>query len=106
MLQPVKIENDAVKMEVWPQIGGKVASIIDKHDNFELLFNFPAELPTVAKYDSAYNNSWYAGWDECFPAVCASKYHGHPYEGIAVPDHGELWGLPTTAVPTKDGITC
>ena len=21
------------------------------------------------------------------------------------PDHGELWGLPTTAVPTKDGIT-
>src|SRR5690349_11372178 len=22
-----------------------------------------------------------------------------------VPDHGELWGLPTTAVPTRDGIT-
>jgi hypothetical protein len=24
---------------------------------------------------------------------------------VNVPDHGELWGLPTVAVPTKDGIT-
>ena len=32
-------------------------------------------------------------------------YAGHPYDGIAIPDHGELWGLPTTAVPSKAGIT-
>jgi hypothetical protein len=24
---------------------------------------------------------------------------------VNVPDHGELWGIPTVAVPTKDGIT-
>jgi hypothetical protein len=30
---------------------------------------------------------------------------GRPYDGIGIPDHGELWGLPTTAVPTKYGIT-
>src|SRR5205807_1158389 len=46
-------------------------------------------------------------WDECFPAIAPSRYVGHPYDGIPVPDHGELWGLPTTAVPARanDGIT-
>jgi Domain of unknown function (DUF5107) len=105
MSQPVTIENDAIRMEVWPTIGGKVASVIDKADKYELMFNYASELPTVALYDVPFDRSWYAGWDECFPSIGPSQYVGHPYDGIAVPDHGELWGLPTTAVPTKDGIT-
>jgi len=105
MAQPVTLENDAIRMQVWPQLGGKVSSIVDKADKFELMFNYPAELPETSQYDLPYGNGWYAGWDECFPAIAPSPYSGHPYDGIAVPDHGELWGLPTTAVPTKDGIT-
>jgi hypothetical protein len=105
-MHPVTIENDAIRMEIWPQIGGKVSSIIDKADHYELLFNYPAELPDSPHYDAPYGNHWYSGWDECFPAVAPSTYPRHPYNGIAVPDHGELWGIPTTtAVPTKDGIT-
>jgi hypothetical protein len=45
------------------------------------------------------------GWDECFPTIARANYPGHPYDGIPIPDHGELWGIPTVAVPTKDGIT-
>ncbi len=105
MQQPVSIENDHIAMKVYPQLGGKVASIIDKADRHELLFNFPAEIPTDAHYDIPYDDSWYAGWDECFPGIAPTRYPARPYEGIGVPDHGELWGLPTTAVPTKDGIT-
>jgi hypothetical protein len=105
-MHPVTIENDALRMEVWPQIGGKVSSVVDKSDHFEMLFTYPAELPDSPRYDSPYANHWYSGWDECFPAVAASPYPRHPYTGIGVPDHGELWGIPTTtAVPTKDGIT-
>src|ERR1700677_2873620 len=105
-MHPVTIENDAVRMEVWPQIGGKVSSIVDKADHYELLFTYPAELPDSPHYDAPYGDHWYSGWDECFPAVARSTYPRHPYNGIAVPDHGELWGIPTTtAVPTKDGIT-
>lgn len=105
MSYPVIIESDALKMEVWPTVGGKIASLIDKADQFELLFSYPDELPQGAQYDIPYVNSWYQGWDECFPAIAPSKYVGHPYDGVAVPDHGELWGIPTTAVPTKNGIT-
>src|SRR5438105_3250546 len=107
MNQPVTIENDALRLEVWPQFGGKVSSAVDKADGYDLLFNYPAELPTGSLYDIAYAKGWCAGWDECFPAIAPSRYVGHPYDGIPVPDHGELWGLPTTAVPAKanDGIT-
>jgi hypothetical protein len=69
------------------------------------MFDYPVELPTSPQYDMPFDRSWYAGWDECFPAVAPGKYPIHPYEGINIPDHGELWGLPTMAVPTKDGIT-
>ena len=105
MSLPVRIENDAIRMEVWPQFGGKVTSIIDKADRFELLFTYPAEIPSGSEYAKPYQNGWYAGWDECFPAIAPGPYPAHPYDGIPIPDHGELWGLPTTAVPTKDGIT-
>ena len=105
MNQPVQIENEFVRMEVLPQLGGKVISVVDKVDGYPLLFDYPAELPTRPQYDEPFDDSYYAGWDECFPGVAPCKYPRHPYEGIAVPDHGELWGLPTTAVPTRDGLT-
>ncbi len=103
--QPVEIENEHVKLEVWPQFGGKVASIIDKADNYDLLYEFPAELPEGPRYNRNYGDGWFGGWDECFPAVGKGPYPRHPYDGIQVPDHGELWGIPAMAVPTKDGIT-
>jgi hypothetical protein len=105
MSLPLIIENDALRLEVYPQFGGKVLSIVDKADNYELLFDFPAEFPTACQYDRSYWMSYCAGWDECFPAIGPGPYPVHPYKGISVPDHGELWSLPTTAVPTKDGIT-
>lgn len=106
MSLPVTIENEYLGFEVWPAIGGKVSSVIDKADHFQLLFSYPAEIPAQeAQYDRPYGNSWYAGWDECMPAVAQSRYAGFPYDGTAAPDHGELWGLPTMAVPTRNGIT-
>src|ERR1041384_3299407 len=105
MSQPVMIESNALQIEVWPHLGGKISSVMDKADRFELLFNYPSEVPTSAQYDRPYSSSWYAGWDECFPAVSPCLYVGAPYDKIAVPDHGELWDLPTTSVPAKGGIT-
>jgi hypothetical protein len=102
---PVTVENEALRIEIYPQLGGKVSSVVDKADKFELLFDYAAELPTTPMYDCAYGTGWIAGWDECFPAVGAGPYPGHPYDGVRVPDHGELWGLPAVAEPAKNGIT-
>jgi hypothetical protein len=105
-MHPIRIENDAIRMDVWPQFGGKVSSIVDKADHFDLLFSYPMELPEGPSYDTAYVDHWYCGWDECFPTVGACAYPNHPYGNVPVPDHGELWGIPTSsAVPARDGIT-
>jgi hypothetical protein len=105
MAFPVTIENESLRLKIWPHLGGKVSSMVDKADGFELLFNFPSELPETNLYGRPYQDGWNAGWDECFPAVAPGPYPSHPYEGIGIPDHGELWSLPTMAVPTKDGLT-
>lgn len=105
MTTPVTIENDALRLDVWPAFGGKVSSMVDKADGHELLFNYPIEMPMRCQYGTDYRNGWYSGWDECFPAIDPGPYPLHPYEGVVIPDHGELWALPTTAVPTRDGIT-
>ncbi len=105
MNQSVTIENEQLRLEIWPKLGGKISSIVDKADGYELMFNYPAELPEECMYGRQYDATWYAGWDECFPAVGSGNYVGHPYDHIAIPDHGEVYSLPCTAVPTKDGIT-
>lgn len=105
-MQVVTFENERLRVDVWPRLGGKVSSIVDKADGFELLFNYPAEIPTEPMYGKPYDATWYAGWDECFPAVGQGAYVGHPYDGITVPDHGEVYSVPvTTAVPSVNGIT-
>ena len=101
MASPVTIENDHLRLEVWPALGGRFRRWSTRPTSYELLFNYPAELPDGPLYDVNYVKGWYAGWDECFPAVAPSRYAGHPYDGVPVPDHGELWGIPTVAVPDE-----
>lgn len=106
MSLPVTIENDAIRLQLWPTIGGKISSVIDKADGAELLFTYPSEIPfDTPLYDKPYQMSWCVGWDECFPGVAPSRYVGFPYDGIACPDHGEIWSLPTQVTPTRNGIT-
>lgn len=105
MSTPVTIDNEFLSLDVWPQVGGKVSSMIDKADGYDLLFSYPAEIPTRCQYGLDYSDAWSSGWDECFPSIAPCPYPLHPYEGINIPDHGEIWSLPTTAVPNKAGIT-
>lgn len=104
MIHPLTLENDHLRILVHPDYGGKVASVIDKADQAELLFSYPRPFPDKPDYDTPYIQGWYAGWDECFPSITKVPYPLHPYTGVKVPDHGELWGIPTQVIPSDDGI--
>ena len=97
MPTPVTLENEFLRATVWPGMGGKVSSIVDRADEFELLFQYDVPKPPVPQYDTSFERWWYAGWDECFPGVAAGPYPGGPWDGTRVPDHGELYGLPTVS---------
>ncbi len=105
MSDAITFENDSLRFTVYPQLGGKVSSIVDQSDGYELLVPPATDLPESSQYGSRYLEGWRGGLDECFPSISAGIYPLIPYLGIEVPDHGEIWPLPTTAVPTKNGIT-
>lgn len=103
----LRISNDHLQLTVAPEFGGKVLSLIDNADGHELLFQHPH--PNGKKlsplYDINYGKGWYAAWDECFPGIAPGPYPEFPYQGITVPDHGELWGLPASCTVQPDAIT-
>ena len=104
MMKPTTIENDALRVQVYPEYGGKVASVVDKRDGFDVMFSYPRALPTKPDYDISYGDGWYAGWDECFPGIAPAPYPKFPYTGSGIPDHGELWGIPAEFQASKEGV--
>lgn len=45
-----------------------------------------------------------SGWEDCLPTIAASTYPGWPWEGIALPEQGEVWALPWDARITGVGV--
>ncbi len=87
--------NGRIQMCIVPELGGKITSIQDLDTQREWLWRNP-HLPNqpvvygasfVKKYDTG-------GLDECFPSVAGGAYPDAPWDGVMIPDHGELWCQP------------
>lgn len=80
------LENDFLRVELVPALGGKISSIYNKYLDKEFLWHnneLDLELlETGADYDA---NFW-GGVDELLPNDIPEKV-----DGINYPDHGELW---------------
>jgi galactose mutarotase-like enzyme len=83
----VLIQLGECAVTVFPQFGGKIASI--RIGDVELL---QAPLAPVAPRSRAmgFEESDASGWDECFPSVAGCRVQTD--RGVAeIPDHGDLW---------------
>ncbi len=95
-------ENAVVRLELAPEWGARVTSLIDKRSGRDWLVQGPcrgdAGLAAVYAFDQA------RGWDECFPTVasCSGTAFGWPGD---LRDHGDLWGRPWRCRRTGDGIS-
>lgn len=98
------LENGLVRCTIVPALGGKLASLIHLPTMREWLWRNPHLEPRPGEYDASYvERHDLGGFDECFPSVAATRYPSFPWEGTAVPDHGELWALPWKAETFCDG---
>lgn len=88
MLQVV-LENDALRLTVLPELGGRLWSIIDLARGEEILWHHPTLQPQAVAPDAGYDDAFAGGWDELFPSDRAAEI-----DGIAYPDHGEWWSQP------------
>lgn len=86
------LSDAGLEARILPELGGKIASLIDRATGRDWLWKNPHlsfERPRPgASYVRDFDSG---GFDECFPAVSAGAYPAGPWQGLEIPDHGELW---------------
>lgn len=94
------IENEYLRAEFLPEIGGKMIALVDRETKNQFLLE--SQLPGKAYKRAAYGARFEAydtsGFDECFPTIEACtdqpmRARRHSYH-VDFPDHGELWSRP------------
>ncbi len=90
-------ENDVLKLAVLPVLGGKIASLVYKPRNFEVLFQPTADKYSMVEYGSDFGRWDTSGADEMYPTIDACSYPFEAYNGVRCPDHGEVWSIPWCA---------
>lgn len=94
------LENRRLRVTVLPELGGKVAELVDKALDRDLLWHNPRTPPRRAPFGAHFDDWWSGGWDEIFPTGDVARLHGEP-----LPYMGELWSVPWTAheAPAEPG---
>jgi galactose mutarotase-like enzyme len=91
------LQNTHLKICVVPELGGKITSIQDRATGREWLWQNPYLPAQSVVYDASFVHAYdTGGLDECFPAVSGGDYPDAPWQGVKIPDHGELWCQPWT----------
>jgi hypothetical protein len=79
-------ENDATRIVILPEYGGKIASLFDKRVNREWLLPPSGDLRRTSLAGRNFVECELFGWDECAPTINSCYI-----EGIYLGDHGDLW---------------
>ena len=88
----VRLENDFVTVDVAPDVGGRIVSIVDKATGYEFLWRNRAVRLERLPAGSPYDPNFYGGIDDLLPCDMAERI-----DGVDCPDHGELWTEPLAA---------
>ncbi len=92
--ESVVLEDEWLKVTLVPGMGGKIASLIFKPDERELLWQNSGEGFIKSAYDSPFFAGDMSGIDDMFPTIDECFYPDGPWKGTRLPDHGEVWALP------------
>lgn len=85
-----KLENEQLSVIIIPSKGGKVASILYKSNNFELLFQNGKDLLIHNSLGDDFAAGDASGFDDAFPAIEKENVLVNGMN-ISYPDHGEIW---------------
>jgi hypothetical protein len=103
-LDAAVVENDLLRLTVVPELGGKIVSLIRRQSGREYLLQ-PREPERGYKkrfYGDRFENYDVNGFDECVPTVAECLYPEEPFLARPLPDHGDIWCLPS-AIDTARG---
>ncbi len=103
-LDSIVIENQSLRLEFIPEYGAKLASFYHKATKREFLFQSDTKKLRLPNYGADFSNYDSSGFDEVFPSIDPSFYPDNIWQGISIPDHGEVWTLPWEMEVKKDSL--
>lgn len=91
-LEIVRVENSRLSLDVLPELGGRVLSLVDKRHDRNVIWRHPRIDPHRSPLHGSFDDHFSGGWDDAFPtcAPCQNEY------GDDIPYLGEIWNLPLT----------
>lgn len=98
-MDPIKIENEQLRVTVSPSYGARVVSLLDKAVGREWMAQ-GGYSPNTGE-DAQYRAEECVGWDECFPTVSPWDASGTSW-GRRLRDHGDVWGREWTVVRSSE----
>jgi hypothetical protein len=89
-MKTLSLENDLLKVQILPEFGGKIVSLLSVRTGEEFL------LPPISEYAHVspladFSTGDGGGFDECLPSVAAC---GSIACEPSILDHGDLWRVP------------
>lgn len=93
-ISAICLETANIRAIFLPNQGAKLCSLIWKRTGREYIYQGKTTRYQIAQYGQNYLLGECAGMDEMFPTIDACYYDHAPWEGIFLPDHGEVWALP------------
>jgi galactose mutarotase-like enzyme len=100
----IVLEGDLLKVAILPEWGSKIASLLYKPLEHELLWQNPGTSYRKTVYGDPYERGEASGFDEMFPTISRCFYERQPWSGVEMPDHGEVWSLPWDYEPVGDRV--
>lgn len=88
-MESVILENNVLRVELLPEMGGKIISFFRKDKEFELAAGAGREGHVKPDKDSGFAPYAY-GMDEAFPNIDAEEAQWKGRK-LCYPDHGEIW---------------
>lgn len=95
----LRMESNFLKVDVAPEVGGRIVSLVEKRTGYEYLWRNPSTHLRVLPARSEYDPNFFGGIDELLPNDIEETING-----VACPDHGELWTMPLKSEINGDRI--
>jgi galactose mutarotase-like enzyme len=98
----VVLTNDAMRLVVLPELGGKILSLTSRATGRNWLWRNPfLPLRRPSADVSSYGAYDFGGWDEVFPTVDPCRVLNSTWSARPLTDHGELWCRPWRIFETE-----
>jgi hypothetical protein len=93
-VKSIVLENDYLRVTLLPDWGSKIVSIRYSNTEQELLWQNPGKEYIKTGYGELFEKGEFSGFDDMFPTISRCSHEGGPWNGIELPDHGEVWSIP------------